>query len=400
MDPARDRRLAQQDAPRVELRLPRDPQRGDAALAAIRLAHAVRGQGPAVDGPRGSRSGSSARSRRGIRRRSSACASSRRPWRSATPSSSSPTRRRPSSAGRCSRPSSARPACPRACCRSSSAAPTSARRSSPTPTSRSCRSPARPPSGGGSASWPAACSRRSRSSSAATTRSSSSTMPTSTPPTAAGAFSAFQFQGQVCFAAGRHLVHRTLAGAYIDALAEKAKRLRLGDPYREDVQLGPIVNEKQLRPRRRHRPALDRRRGAGSLEGGTHEGLFYRPDRARPRSRPDLPAWTDEIFGPVAPITIVRHRRRGARARQRQRLRPGRLDLHALARRAAWRSPTGCGPAWSTSTTARSTTRRSSRSAAWATPATAAATAARPASTRFTEWQWVTVRDEPPTFPF
>ncbi|HEY8818031.1 MAG TPA: aldehyde dehydrogenase family protein, partial [Candidatus Limnocylindrales bacterium] len=55
---------------------------------------------------------------------------------------------------------------------------------------------------------------------------------------AAGAFSAFQFQGQVCFAAGRHLVHHSLAEAYTSTLAQKAKRLRTGDPFREEVQLG------------------------------------------------------------------------------------------------------------------------------------------------------------------
>ena len=53
MDAARDRRLPQQDAPRVELRLPGDPQRGDAAVPAVRLAHAVGGQGPALHGPTG-----------------------------------------------------------------------------------------------------------------------------------------------------------------------------------------------------------------------------------------------------------------------------------------------------------------------------------------------------------
>ena len=50
---------------------------------------------------------------------------------------------------------------------------------------------------------------------------------------AAGAFSSFQFQGQVCFAAGRHLVHRDLADRYTEALTEKARKLSLGDPYRD-----------------------------------------------------------------------------------------------------------------------------------------------------------------------
>jgi len=63
----------------------------------------------------------------------------------------------------------------------------------------------------------------------------------------AGAYASFQFQGQVCFAVGRHIVHRSVAADYTDALVEKANRLRLGDPYRdESVDLGPIVNARQL----------------------------------------------------------------------------------------------------------------------------------------------------------
>ncbi len=118
---------------------------------------------------------------------------------------------------------------------------------------------------------------------------------------AAGAFSSFQFQGQVCFAAGRHIVHETIAGEYIDALTEKAKRLRMGDPFREDVQLGPIVNEKQVR----RVDDIVRRSvdgGATLRVGGTYEGLFYQPTVLTDVTT-DLPAWTDEIFGPVAPVT-------------------------------------------------------------------------------------------------
>ena len=119
---------------------------------------------------------------------------------------------------------------------------------------------------------------------------------------AAGAFSAFQFQGQVCFAAGRHLVHRRLADTYISALTEKAKGLRTGDPYREDVQLGPIVNEKQIA---RVDDIVQRSISAGAVvnEGATFEGLFYRPT-VLTSVTPDMAAFTDEIFGPVAPITV------------------------------------------------------------------------------------------------
>jgi benzaldehyde dehydrogenase (NAD) len=63
----------------------------------------------------------------------------------------------------------------------------------------------------------------------------------------AGAYASFQFQGQVCFATGRHIVHRSVADEYVDLLAQKARKLRTGDPYRTDVELGPIVNERQIK---------------------------------------------------------------------------------------------------------------------------------------------------------
>ena len=118
----------------------------------------------------------------------------------------------------------------------------------------------------------------------------------------AGAFASFQFQGQVCFATGRHIVHRSVAAEYVDLLTEKAKRLRLGDPYREDVDLGPIVNQRQLE----RVDGIVRRSvegGATVVEGGTYEGLFYRPTVLTDVTT-DQAAWREEIFGPVAPVVV------------------------------------------------------------------------------------------------
>ena len=118
----------------------------------------------------------------------------------------------------------------------------------------------------------------------------------------AGAFASFQFQGQVCFATGRHIVHRSVAGDYVDLLAEKAKRLKLGDPFREEVDLGPIVNQKQLeRVDGIVRRSIDA--GARLVAGGTYDGLFYRPTVLTDVTT-DVPAWTDEVFGPVAPVVV------------------------------------------------------------------------------------------------
>jgi len=117
----------------------------------------------------------------------------------------------------------------------------------------------------------------------------------------AGAYASFQFQGQVCFATGRHIVHRSVADEYVDLLAQKARRLRTGDPYREDVELGPMVNEQQLQRVDDIVQRSIRDGGARLVEGATHEGLFYRPT-VLADVRLDSPAWTDEIFGPVAPV--------------------------------------------------------------------------------------------------
>jgi benzaldehyde dehydrogenase (NAD) len=66
------------------------------------------------------------------------------------------------------------------------------------------------------------------------------------------------------------------------------------------VALGPIIDETQLK--RIHSIVEDAVQAGGRLAaGGTHEGLFYRPTVLADLT-PDNPAFTEEIFGPVAPV--------------------------------------------------------------------------------------------------
>jgi benzaldehyde dehydrogenase (NAD) len=119
----------------------------------------------------------------------------------------------------------------------------------------------------------------------------------------AGAFGSFQHQGQVCMATSRHIVHRRIADLYIEGLASTAAKLLVGDPTRPGVAIGPLIN---LRQRDRvHRLVMDSvGRGARLCVGGTHEGLFYRPT-VLADVIPGMPAFDEEIFGPVAPVTIA-----------------------------------------------------------------------------------------------
>ena len=120
----------------------------------------------------------------------------------------------------------------------------------------------------------------------------------------AGAFGSFMHQGQICMATGRHLVHERIAAAYVERLAAKADGLPVGDPATEQVALGPIIDEGQ-RDKVHALVTSSVDAGAKLAAGGRYEGLFYRPTVLADVT-PDTPAYANEIFGPVAPVTTFR----------------------------------------------------------------------------------------------
>ncbi|GGC79884.1 aldehyde dehydrogenase [Tersicoccus solisilvae] len=116
----------------------------------------------------------------------------------------------------------------------------------------------------------------------------------------AGAFASFLHQGQICMTTGRHVVHESLYDEYVAALAEKAANLPVGDPTSGTAALGPIIDEKQLK--RIDGIVQDAvLHGARLAAGGSNDGPFYQPTVLADVAT-DNPAWTQEIFGPVAPV--------------------------------------------------------------------------------------------------
>jgi benzaldehyde dehydrogenase (NAD) len=213
----------------------------------------------------------------------------------------------------------------------------------------------------------------------------------------AGAFASFQFQGQVCFATGRHIVHRSVAADYVRLIAEKAERLRLGDPYREEVDLGPIVNQKQL-----ERVAGIVRRsvegGARLVVGGTHDGLFYRPTVLTDVTT-EQPAWREEIFGPVAPIVVFDTDDEAlALANDSEYGLTGAVYSSSISRGLALAQRFRSGMVHVNDQTVNDEATipfggmgASGNGARFGGPAN---------WDEFTEWQWVTVRDEPRSYPY
>lgn len=116
----------------------------------------------------------------------------------------------------------------------------------------------------------------------------------------AGAWGSFLHQGQICMTTGRHLVPREHVEEYAALLARKAEALPVGDPVDPGQALGPLIDEGQLQ--KVHAVVQDTvAAGARLLAGGTHDGLLYRPTVLADVPL-DSPAFTEEIFGPVAPI--------------------------------------------------------------------------------------------------
>ena len=118
-------------------------------------------------------------------------------------------------------------------------------------------------------------------------------------------WAALWYQGQTCISAGRHIVLSGAAQAFTDAIVDRVARLRVGDPLRDQTaDLGPVISERQLS--RFHdglvKPSVAA--GARVAAGGTYDGLFYTPT-VLTGVTPEMPVFTEEIFGPVMPVTVV-----------------------------------------------------------------------------------------------
>jgi benzaldehyde dehydrogenase (NAD) len=118
-------------------------------------------------------------------------------------------------------------------------------------------------------------------------------------------WSSLWYQGQTCISTGRHIVLSSAAQAFTDAIVDRVARLRVGDPLRDPAaDLGPVISERQLS--RFHdglvKPSVAA--GARVAAGGTYDGLFYTPT-VLTGVTPEMPIFTEEIFGPVMPVTVV-----------------------------------------------------------------------------------------------
>jgi betaine-aldehyde dehydrogenase len=107
--------------------------------------------------------------------------------------------------------------------------------------------------------------------------------------------------GQMCSATSRLLLEKRAAAALLDRLVERARALKVGSPFAEGTEMGPLTTEPQYR---KVLATFERARNDGlrCLTGGhaltQGEGFIVAPTIYA-----DVPAdnavWREEIFGPV-----------------------------------------------------------------------------------------------------
>ncbi len=115
---------------------------------------------------------------------------------------------------------------------------------------------------------------------------------------------AFGTSGQRCTATSRIIVHKKVHDEFVARFAEGAESLKVGDGIDESVQVGPLVNEAQLKKVMEY-VQIGRDEGADPVLGGVRmtkgelgRGFFFEPTIFT-KVAPGMRIAREEIFGPV-----------------------------------------------------------------------------------------------------
>ena len=117
-------------------------------------------------------------------------------------------------------------------------------------------------------------------------------------------FGVFVNQGEVCSAGSRILVEKSIYSKFVDAMAEKAKKIRLGPPLERETKMGPLVSKEQYERVRGYQEAGKKEAklaAGGGRPAAIGKGyyveptIFYDVNNSAKIAR-------EEIFGPVAAV--------------------------------------------------------------------------------------------------
>jgi len=131
----------------------------------------------------------------------------------------------------------------------------------------------------------------------------------------AGAVSSrFGNAGQTCIAAKRFIVVEAIAGEFVRRFVEAASKLRLGDPQDEATTLAPMARQ-DLRDTLHKQVTDSIAKGAKPLLGCEPDASYAGyPASILDGVKPGMPAYSEELFGPVASVLRVADEAEAVRA--------------------------------------------------------------------------------------
>lgn len=109
---------------------------------------------------------------------------------------------------------------------------------------------------------------------------------------------AFWAAGQSCIGAQRIIVQKPLYERFRDAFVAATRKLKAGDPSREDTDVGPMISESLAK---RAEAAVNDAVASGAtlLCGNLRKGSLYHPTVLE-GTPPTCSLWNEEVFAPVA----------------------------------------------------------------------------------------------------
>lgn len=119
--------------------------------------------------------------------------------------------------------------------------------------------------------------------------------------------SAFTTTGQRCTAASRVIVEKKVKNQLIEKLIDKTKQIKVGNGLEKGIQMGPVVNEAQLKKIEMYVEQAVQEGGKIEIGGKRIKelnGFFYEPTIIS-NVKPNHTIAHEEIFGPVLAIIEV-----------------------------------------------------------------------------------------------
>lgn len=114
----------------------------------------------------------------------------------------------------------------------------------------------------------------------------------------AGMMGKFMHQGQICMSVNRFLIQEKVYDEFRDKFLARTKALHTGNPTDKQTEIGPLIDEKQVK-RIQEDIEASVQQGARLETGGQAEGALLQPT-VLSNVRNDMPIARNEIFGPVA----------------------------------------------------------------------------------------------------